>query len=644
MQNAADSSSNGATPANQPDENVEWQLADLVDALTAEIDQAQDTLSLKSYARGLTFAIKTLNLDIEVKARRGADGRFFFRTVGADESSTTVLKLGFAQVLQSQLTTVRKPLEDGQGTDGVGAASLATLDEIATAEEMAALRAVGIHAMNDLTRYIQTPQLVTELSRKTRIAEAQLRAWSGLPFLSEAKPASGPPGSTVMLEGGNLGRTGRVFFQQTELTVFDWRESRLTVAIPAGSFGAGPLVVQVDGQFTNPLLWETASVDLAVRDLVINPAQPVEGDEILVTADLVNQGNLDADAFVVQWTVDDQTAESLPHGPLFAGQRSQESSIRRKLSLSAGVHRVSFLADATGKLADVNRQNGLFSRQVVVRARQTLVLGDFRTIASLDPLRNRQRGPADVLSLIFRGLGRLDPETGQLTPDLAGSWEMRNGTGGTTRWVVRLRNGLSFHDGTPLALDDVKFTYETLLTQADSPWHELAKASISEVRILNRSEQTIALGLLPDQDGIYPQSLPPELLTIGIVPQAAYSADPARFGQRPVGCGPFRLLDFSPNQTIRLAAFRQYGQGQPRLDGIEIQSEADVGRLVELLRTRRVYAAVLPYSEALAEQLSALDLLLQQVSVDLLYVAKDQVNERFPNPYDTNWNAHLWYV
>src|SRR5919199_6376446 len=104
---------NGGIVQNSGDEdgvtNAEWQLADLVDAVAAEIDHAEDTLSLKSFARGMAFAIKQLSLDLEVTVRRADDGRILFRTVDPGETSPTLLKLAFPQVIQSQLEAVRQP-------------------------------------------------------------------------------------------------------------------------------------------------------------------------------------------------------------------------------------------------------------------------------------------------------------------------------------------------------------------------------------------------------------------------------------------------------------------------------------------------------------------------------------------------------
>ncbi|NEO77952.1 MAG: hypothetical protein F6J99_17620, partial [Moorea sp. SIO4G3] len=88
-----------STDESVTEDNEEWQLAELVDAIASEIDHAADTLSLKSYARGKSLAIKQLNLDLEVTVRRGRDGEIWFRTVvDPKENGATVLKLDFTQV------------------------------------------------------------------------------------------------------------------------------------------------------------------------------------------------------------------------------------------------------------------------------------------------------------------------------------------------------------------------------------------------------------------------------------------------------------------------------------------------------------------------------------------------------------------
>jgi peptide/nickel transport system substrate-binding protein len=632
------------------EENIEWQLSELVDAIAAEVDRAADTLSLKSYARGASFAVKKLSLDLEVKVRRTADGKLLFRTVSDEKTSSTVLKLDFDRVLQNQLINARKPLDGGVSVAGFSISELEDLPEI-NAEEINALGTVSIHSVDDLERYTQTPIMLAEVSRQTRIAEHRIRMWRQLPFIREVKPERAPGGTIVAIEGGNFGDRSQpndgIWFQQKPAKIIDWRANRLTVEMPSDVSGAGLLVARIGDEITNLVSWEATAVDLSVQDLAIEPSQPVEGEEIVVTADLINQGNLDADAFVVQWEIDGEKQEPQPHGPLRSQQQSQESCIRRKLQLSAGSHTIRFTINPDRQLTDFNPTNDTFAKEVVVRKLQTLSLGDFRTIETFDPLLNDALGPADVLSLIFRGLGRLHPETGILVPDVAESWETQTTENGTTRLFVQLSNSVHFQDGTPLTVEDVRFTYDRMVTEANSSWHNLANSTIAAIET-DDTQRTISFSLSAGHEGMSPIDRLSQLLTVGILPKRVYEADPAGFGTRPIGCGPFQLQEFIPNEMIRLAAFDQYGKGQPRFDFIDIHIVPDVNRLIEMVETREVISAILPYAEV-TNYLDRHPEWNLHVSPDspeplLLHVQTDRVYERFLNPFDINWNAHLWYI
>jgi peptide/nickel transport system substrate-binding protein len=629
------------------DENIEWQLSELVDSIAAEVDRAADTLSLKSYARGVSFAIKTLSLDLEVKVRRTADGKLLFRTVSDDQTSSTVLKLDFAQVLQNQLTNARKPLDGNLSVAGFSVSELEDLPEI-TGEEIAALGMVSIHSVDDLERYTPTPTMLAEVSRQTGIVEHRIRMWRQLPFIREVKPASASGGTMVSIEGGNFGDRSqpndRVWFQQKPAKIIDWRDTRLTVEMPSDVSGAGLLLVQIGDGITNAIPWQATAVDLSVRDLIIEPSQPVEGEEIVVTADLINQGNLDSGAFQVQWEVDDEKQEPQPHGPLRSQQQSQESCIRRRFQLGAGSHILRFTTNPDSQRADINPTNDTFSKEVIVKTLHKLNLGDFRNIETFDPLLNDDLGPADVLSLIFRGLGRLHPETGVLVADVAESWETQTLENGTTRLIVRLRDSVYFQNGTPLTVEDVQFTYDRILQQANSPWHTIANRNIAEIKV-DRTQRTIDFSLHPEISLI---DLLRQLLIIGIVPKQLYEADVENFGRHPIGCGPFQLQEFVPNEMIRLAAFDRYKQGKPRLDRIDINIVTDVNRLIEMVEAQEVIAAILPYSEVTnyLDRHPEWNLHASPDSPEplLLHVQSDRVYERVPNPFDLNWNANLWYL
>ncbi|MDP9316154.1 MAG: hypothetical protein M3R24_35750 [Chloroflexota bacterium] len=241
------------TAATSPDENTEWLLADFVDAIAAEIDQTKDTLSLKSYGRGMTLAVKQLELDLAVSVRRTTDGRIFFRTMDDTTGTPTILRLEFGQVLQQQLLDVRKPLDQP-----IDSRPLHTLPTI-TPEEVAACATIGIFTIDDLERYTQTRALIAEVSRKTGIPDAHIRQWRGLPFLEHIDPAQGSPGAVVQLVGGNFRIQGDphfvVTFRGVHAHVLDWSDRIIMVEMPQ-LVGVGTIEVEVNGIATNVLTWE----------------------------------------------------------------------------------------------------------------------------------------------------------------------------------------------------------------------------------------------------------------------------------------------------------------------------------------------------------------------------------------------------
>ncbi|NEO76943.1 ABC transporter substrate-binding protein [Moorena sp. SIO4G3] len=710
--------SNGNTQGNidsNKDENTEWQLADMVDAIAAEIDRAEDTLSLKSYARGKSMAIKQLKLDIEVKLRRTSDGKILFRTTDPGENSATVIKLDFAQVLESQLQGVRKQLDQPISTR-----PLTTLPGI-TEAEIKQLNGIGIYSVNDLEGYTQTAAMVAELSRKTGIADSRIRIWRQLPFLSEVKPAKGLPGSQVVIEGGNFGDrdpNAAVLFQGQPAQILEWSKSRLIVTMPEVT-GSGVLFVVIDGQSTNLLSWEAITVDLRVRNIIIIPDQPSAGELITIEADLINQGNSSSDAFEVQWTVDNKPQSIQSHGPLQPNQRSQDSSIRRQLRLEAGSHTIRFTADPNHKHLDLNRANSTFTRKIEVKGLNQLTIADFRDINTLDPLVNINYpsgdinyGPGDVLSLVFRGLGRLDPKTGAFVPDIATRWWWSENKDKNTRIIsFQLSENVSFHDGKQLTVADVEFTYQVYKKLNSSPNTRVINI-IRDINVVN--DRIISFEVLwpflkeeerkddnsdqvdidkddtitpIDRDQIQPleridqiveqpssraiesdqiesieivdqprprpidiveSPLPPyiaSLMTIGIVPRHAYNQK--SFQLKPIGSGPFQVETFDSAKEIVLNAFPNYVKGAPRLDRIVISILGQLDVVTEVVSTQKYNAAVLPYTEKLYSQFNnRKDWTVIPTPLnkpELLHLQSSSLQERLPNDFDTNWNAHLWY-
>jgi peptide/nickel transport system substrate-binding protein len=150
-----------------------------------------------------------------------------------------------------------------------------------------------------------------------------------------------------------------------------------------------------------------------------------------------------------------------------------------------------------------------------------------------------------------------------IVPDLAESWSW-NEEG--TRLTFKLRRDVKWHDGKPFPAADVKCTWDLLTGRAPerlrlnprkSWWNnvaEIAADSPTEATfVLNRPQPAILALIASGYTPVYPCHVPPRDMR-----------------QHPIGTGPFKFVEFKPNESIRLARNPDYWKpGRPYLDGIE---------------------------------------------------------------------------
>lgn len=191
------------------------------------------------------------------------------------------------------------------------------------------------------------------------------------------------------------------------------------------------------------------------------------------------------------------------------------------------------------------------------------VVGSARFI---NPLLALSGGDKDLTALVYSGLMRATPE-GDLIPDLASHYEISED--GTT-YTFTLRDGLTFHDGTPLSSEDVLFTIQ----RVQNPDTKSARrANWEGVSVSAPDARTVVFTL--------PHAYAPFLdnTTLGILPKHLWqdvSADEFPFhplNTRPVGSGPYKLKDLVENATgvatrYELTSFGGFALGRPYIKGI----------------------------------------------------------------------------
>jgi peptide/nickel transport system substrate-binding protein len=198
----------------------------------------------------------------------------------------------------------------------------------------------------------------------------------------------------------------------------------------------------------------------------------------------------------------------------------------------------------------------------------TLKFSHFDSPASLSILEESTRAALQPAMGIFNNLVMYKqdvPQTSMQTiiPDLASGWSW-NEEG--TELTFPLRQGVKWHDGKPFTARDVKCTWD-LLTGTGSEKLRLNPrkswyANLAE--LTTNGDYQVTFHLKRPQPSLL------ALLASGWSPIYPCHVSPRDMRSHPVGTGPFKFVEFKPNERITVTRNPDYWKpGRPYLDGIE---------------------------------------------------------------------------
>jgi peptide/nickel transport system substrate-binding protein len=152
-----------------------------------------------------------------------------------------------------------------------------------------------------------------------------------------------------------------------------------------------------------------------------------------------------------------------------------------------------------------------------------------------------------------------------IVPDLAESWAWGEDGKDLT---FKLRQGVKWHDGKPFTAADVKCTFDLLLGKAKEKLRSNPRREwFNNVADITTNGDYEAVMHLKRQQ--------PALLTLlasGYSPIYPCHVSPAQMRLHPIGTGPFKFVEYKPNEYIKLAKNPDYWKpGRPYLDGIEFR-------------------------------------------------------------------------
>ena len=179
------------------------------------------------------------------------------------------------------------------------------------------------------------------------------------------------------------------------------------------------------------------------------------------------------------------------------------------------------------------------------------------TPENLDPTMNLSSLRSQVGVSVFDSLVGRDAD-GKIVGELAESWR---GLDDRT-WQLKLRRGVTFHNGEPFNAEAVRFTFQRVLNpEQKSP----NRATVSEVeRVDVVDDLTVDLVLRAPYAPFLVR-----LIDFPMVPPK-YTAEKGNQGLalRPVGTGPFRFVELVKDDHMIVEAFDKHWRGQPRIKRI----------------------------------------------------------------------------
>jgi len=150
-----------------------------------------------------------------------------------------------------------------------------------------------------------------------------------------------------------------------------------------------------------------------------------------------------------------------------------------------------------------------------------------------------------------------------IVPDLASDWSWDEDK---TQLTFRLREGVRWHDGKPFTAKDVQCTWDLLTGKTND------KLRINPRKAWYRNLEEVATN--GDYEVAFrlkrPQPAFIALLASGFSPVYPCHVSPREMRSHPIGTGPFKFVEFKPNERITVARNPDYWKkDRPYLDGIE---------------------------------------------------------------------------
>ncbi|WP_136706168.1 ABC transporter substrate-binding protein [Agromyces sp. H66] len=210
----------------------------------------------------------------------------------------------------------------------------------------------------------------------------------------------------------------------------------------------------------------------------------------------------------------------------------------------------------------------------------TLVVGVTSDPDTLFPWKATQFQAVNVLQNLYGTLTEFDADL-NVVPGLAESWDVSDD--GLTV-TFKLREGVTFADGSTFGSEDVKFSLDAIGDEATAA---VARTSLASVAAVDAPDENTVVVTLTAPDAALPANL-------AVINMAMLSSDDTEAGLNttPNGTGPFVLEDRTASQSLTLARNDAYWGDTAKLDTVEFRVIPDESSIVSAMQSGNVQLAV----------------------------------------------------
>jgi peptide/nickel transport system substrate-binding protein len=236
---------------------------------------------------------------------------------------------------------------------------------------------------------------------------------------------------------------------------------------------------------------------------------------------------------------------------------------------------------------------------------------DATTDATGSPAADTPNQGGDLMVGIVGGSAKdtADPHTGSFEPDIAIQYIMYEGltawdfdmnltnqlaeslepNADGSVWTAKLRQGVLWHDGTPVTADDVVFSMDRIVDPEDPKVGSAALTGVAPGGTKKIDDVTVEFTLTT-----------PNVLLDENLAERSCKIVPVGFDPKnPIGSGPFKMLEMKPGEQFKWEAFADYWDGPPYVDTLTMIEFADDTARINALNAGQIQAmSQLPKSQA----------------------------------------------